>query len=163
MTKRVAMTSCVSALFILSLALPRLAGSTSPFDASQPELVTTCKAIKDVAAASNPATQQPRIIVYRNAYWLLREKVSDGGQLTAEDAFFNQLDQNNRNSDLSVVISLGASPTPVKGWRHREIDTFFKEVGEKDLKPEDIKTVIQLKQILDSKQFTIRTEKTGRP
>jgi hypothetical protein len=146
---------------VLSFSLTSEANSKGGALQRQEDLITACKVLRNVVASSDPSIEQTNIIVYRNAYRLLRGKITDAGQLQAEDAYFQKLVTG--NTDLAVVISLGSGPRPVKGWRHMEVYSLLDQIEAGGLKLEDIKTTIKSKDILDKKQKPSISPSGGRP
>jgi hypothetical protein len=115
----------------------------------QEDLITACQVLKKVTASSNPQSEQANIIVYRNAYKLLRAKVADKNRIALEDRYFNELAALNSASDRGVVISYNAPPKGIGGgWTHNEVDSLLEKI-ERGLTLRDIETTIKLKETFD--------------
>jgi hypothetical protein len=128
----------------------------------QEDLITACKVLKNAAASSNLEREQLNIIVYRNAYGLLRKKVRDKNRISSEDSFFQELEALNRNVDGGVFLSYSAPPRGVGGgWTHNEIDSLLNKI-DRGLKPGDIETIIKLKEtfeIRDLRQKSVQEQR----
>jgi hypothetical protein len=96
-------------------------------------------------------TEQANMLIFANAYKLLRRRVADGAQLTDEDRYFHELERLNNSQQLAALVSFNSPPRiPKGGWTHKDLDTFLNEI-DRGLKLEDIKTTIKLKETFDIK------------
>ena len=108
--------------------------------------------MKQTTADSNPKTEREKIVIYRNAYVLLRKRIKSEGVLTEEDKYFNDLQSLNAHADYPVVISISSSPRGSKGWTHNEVGEYM-TLTEKGLRIQDIEALIKLKHEVDEIQL----------